>query len=608
MLKRKYKYIGETLVFKEYISDRDLQDALEAQEKCGAKLGKILIGAGKIGAYNFHRELAEHLEMDFVNLQEDECDHILLETEERQTYLELGVIPCKKAGKNIILATSDLTEDVKQWAEQKYKQYSFCLTSPFDIAWSVQKFFAANDDEDARDALWNKDKTCSAKELFSISKPQAFLLLAALATLTVIFLKSAAITFFIAINAFYALTLSCKLLFFITGHIADRKNPPESERPPDANLPIYTFLIPLYKEKPDTIVNLLNSINNMDYPKSKLDVKLIVEADDALTIDTIKCLQPENYIEILPVPYSLPRTKPKACNYALKFARGEYVTIYDAEDRPDPQQLRKVLGIFAESRSDVVCVQARLNYYNRKENMLTRLFAIEYSSWFNYMLPGLQALGIPIPLGGTSNHFPTHVLRDLNGWDPYNVTEDADLGVRLAQYGYKTAIVDSTTLEEAPIGVRSWLRQRSRWIKGYMQTYIVHMRQPLKLLKTLGLKGFLGFLFFIGAPSLVFLTMPIVFALSMLAYMSELIFPDWLLFMALGNLVGGVVLHVIIAMVITVRHKWWDMLVYSLLFPYYWVLHSIASFRALWQLFTKPHFWEKTEHGLSRMLPRITKH
>ena len=183
------------------------------------------------------------------------------------------------------------------------------------------------------------------------------------------------------------------------------------------------------------------------------------------------------------MPDLQPRTKPKALNYALPLARGEYVVIYDAEDRPEPGHLRQALRAFRAGPSNLAAVQARLNLYNTnlyntKENWLTRQFTIEYCALFDGLLPALDRLRLPIPLGGTSNHFRASALRWLMAWDPFNVTEDADLGIRLARYGYRCRMLGSTTYEEAPARPMSWLKQRTRWLKGYMQTWRVHMNHP----------------------------------------------------------------------------------------------------------------------------------
>jgi len=206
-------------------------------------------------------------------------------------------------------------------------------------------------------------------------------------------------------------------------------------------LPVYTILVPMYKES-SVIRRLIENLEQLDYPKFKLDIRLLVEEDDVEAQELLRSLQLPHHYSIIVVPHSKPKTKPKACNYGLIHAKGEYVVIYDAEDRPEPDQLKKVHLAFTRSPESCCCIQAKLNYYNSEQNILTRWFTQEYSMWFDLLLPGLMQLDIPIPLGGTSNHFKTEILKRLNAWDPYNVTEDADLGIRL--YGRKRIVVQET--------------------------------------------------------------------------------------------------------------------------------------------------------------------
>ena len=248
----------------------------------------------------------------------------------------------------------------------------------------------------------------------------------------------------------------------------------------------------MYKEK-YIAERLIRNIDNLDYPKSKLDVRLLLEEDDLDTINLARSLNLPAYYTILVVPHSLPKTKPKACNYGLISARGKYTVIYDAEDKPEPDQLKKVYLAFKRLPEEYVCIQAKLNYYNSKQNLLTKWFTQEYSMWFELLLPGVMQLNIPLPLGGTSNHFKTEELKKIGAWDPFNVTEDVDLGIRLFKEGYKTSIIASRTWEEAANRLPVWINQRSRWLKGYMQTWLVHMRNPFRLLRELGFKSFWGF-------------------------------------------------------------------------------------------------------------------
>jgi len=600
--KQQIKQIGDALVEKNLVSRQDIDAALQLQDQCGEKIGRILLSEGKINSYNFHRELADTLGMRFVDLEDEPCDPVLLEDDERQNYLSLYVVPWKKEGKNIILATSEISPKLKIWADAKYKHYSFIITSSFDVYRTVQKNFAKQDDEDARELLWRESPWKSAKTLFMTPKGRKISLFSFMGLFAFMFVQPIVIGLFFVTNVFYFITLLFKTCFFVLGSFSGKKDKGKNNhRMSDRELPIYTILVPLYKEKSKTITQLAESIKDLDYPKAKLDIKLITEEDDKATIESIKLLKLSNIFEIVKVPFSLPRTKAKACNYALKFSKGEYVTIYDAEDKPDPAQLRDVIATFNDAESDLACVQAKLGFYNKNENLLTRMSAIEYSSWFNFTILGLQYLKMPVPLAGTSNHFKIDVLREVYAWDPYNVSEDADMGLRLAKKGLRMTIIDSTTLEESPVSYSGWIGQRTRWFKGHMQTFAVHIRKPGEMYKDLGFKGFMGFVFSVAAPSVVFLTLPFTLLFMALAYFDGTSFPSWFVEVAVFNFSCAVISHIIIAITVSCHGKWWDMVAYSLAFPFYWVLHVIASFRALWQLITKPHFWHKTEHGLTKL-------
>ncbi|MFT4394643.1 glycosyltransferase family 2 protein [Gordonia lacunae] len=374
----------------------------------------------------------------------------------------------------------------------------------------------------------------------------------------------------------------------------------------DADLPVYTVLLPVYGE-PEIVTNLVAGVGRIDYPADKLDILLVLEEDDQETIDAISRADLDGITPVL-VPPSEPRTKPKACNHAMALPteRSELVTIYDAEDIPDPLQLRKAAAVFAASGPEVGSVQARLGYYNERENLLTRWFAIEYDQWFSYMLPALSASNCVIPLGGTSNHIRTEVLRQVGGWDAYNVTEDADLGIRLARFGYRTVVVDSLTGEEANADVVNWVRQRSRWYKGYLQTFLVHMRNPLSMVRELGLVPALRISnLTAGMPiantlNLLFWTLLLVWFAGKPDFMNS-VFPGpvyylCLLMFTVGNL-ATIMLGVVSA---RTRDKPY-LLGAALLVPGYWFLQSMAAIKSMAQLIYKPSYWEKTVHGLSPM-------
>jgi cellulose synthase/poly-beta-1,6-N-acetylglucosamine synthase-like glycosyltransferase len=372
----------------------------------------------------------------------------------------------------------------------------------------------------------------------------------------------------------------------------------------DRDLPVYSILVPMYKE-PAVLPILAAALRRMDYPRSKLDIKLVLEAGDSETVDAAKALALEASFEIVRVPHSLPKTKPKACNYAIQFARGEYLTIYDAEDKPEPDQLKKAIVAFRKSGANTACIQARLNYFNAEENWLTRMFTLEYSLWFDMFLPALDRLKVPIPLGGTSNHFDLAKLREVGAWDPFNVTEDADLGLRFAAMGYRVGVVNSVTYEEANSHVGNWIRQRSRWIKGYMQTWLVNMRHPIGLIRRVGLKGFFSLHFFVGGGIMAGLGYPFMLVPFLLWSFTrttalEVFFPMPVLLISTVNLLVGNSFLIYLSMLAAAKRHHSSLLASALTVPAYWLLMCIAAYKGLWQLITRPFFWEKTTHGISR--------
>lgn len=398
------------------------------------------------------------------------------------------------------------------------------------------------------------------------------------------------------------------------------KSPPEINFTPTQlrslqkkDLPMYSVLCPLYKEA-HILPAFVESISKMEWPKEKLDVMLLLEEDDEETIASARNMNLPAYVRIVVVPNSQPKTKPKACNYGLHMAKGEYIVIYDAEDIPDPLQLKKAYLAFTTGDQSVRCYQAKLNYHNPHQNLLTRFFTAEYSLWFDVILTGLQTIQTTIPLGGTSNHFRKKDLLALQGWDPFNVTEDCDLGVRLFKNGWKTAIIDSVTLEEANSNWHNWLRQRSRWIKGYMQTYLIHMRHPLDFIRRKGIHALL-FQLTIGGKIAFMIINPIMWLLT-ISYFTlyqfvgptiEEFYPSIVFYMAVTSLIFGNFMFIYYYMIGAAKREHWTLVKWVYLVPFYWLMVSIAAVIALYQLIVKPHYWEKTVHGLHLKKEKLEK-
>jgi cellulose synthase/poly-beta-1,6-N-acetylglucosamine synthase-like glycosyltransferase len=371
----------------------------------------------------------------------------------------------------------------------------------------------------------------------------------------------------------------------------------------DRQLPVYSVLVPLLHEA-NVLADLVRAMEALDYPRAKLDVLLILEESDLETQAALLALGPPPGFRTVIVPDGEPRTKPKALNYALQLARGEYVVVYDAEDRPQPDQLQRALETFRRHAPDLGCVQAQLNIYNARASWFTRQFTVEYSALFDGILPALARLRLPVPLGGTSNHFPREVLAAAGGWDPFNVTEDADLGFRLAREGWRTTVLASTTWEEAPVAFGQWFRQRSRWLKGWMQTYLVHTRRPWRLSAELGVRGALGLHAVMGGLVLSALVHPLFYLLlAWHALAGELLAPaDSLAGAALWtiawiNLVAGYLMSICVGAWSALRRGQPRLALSALFMPLCWLLVSAAAYRALWQLARNPYFWDKTEHG-----------
>ena len=378
--------------------------------------------------------------------------------------------------------------------------------------------------------------------------------------------------------------------------------PPEQAPAPvldDTELPVYTVLLPL-RDEAHMVRQLSNAMRDIDYPPEKLHVLFLVEQRSPETVAAVIGQLHDPRFELLLVPDALPRTKPKALNYALPFVRGEHLVVYDAEDIPEAGQLRRAASTFAV-RPEIDCLQAELVVDNAAESWLTALFAGEYAGQFGLMLPLLARLGLPMPLGGTSNHFRTSALRLIGGWDPFNVTEDADLGVRLARRGLRSDTIDSQTAEEAPIRLQPWLTQRTRWMKGWMQTFIVHNSHPRELLADLGLKGFLGFQIYVGS---LILSGPLhtLFVLSVVlsALFGGIVVDLWFLISCLVFIVGyGGPVALAVAGLWRLQRP--GLIAVQVLLPVYWILHSVAGLRALRELMTRPYFWAKTQHGETRV-------
>lgn len=378
--------------------------------------------------------------------------------------------------------------------------------------------------------------------------------------------------------------------------------PPRARRLRPELLPSYTVLVPLFDEAA-ALPGLVAALDRLDYPRDRLEILLLLEERDAATRTAAAQLALPPWFKILVVPDRLPRTKPKALAFGLYVARGDIVAVYDAEDTPEPLQLKRAAArLFADPR--LGCVQASLVIHNGKAGWLARHFALEYTALFSGLLPQLETWRAPVPLGGTSNHFPRNALLAVGGWDPYNVTEDADLGIRLHRFGYRVGMIASFTTEEAPSSLSTWLPQRTRWMKGWMQTWSAHMRDPVQLLRDCGWRGFLLLQMILGAPLLAALVHPLFYLVVLIDLASGSLWSipasatgQVLWGLAIFNFLAGYLASLVLTCVLARRTGFRLRLSDILGIPIYWLLISLATWRALMQLMINPYMWEKTPHS-----------
>ncbi len=611
---RSYPRLGELLVRHGLLRPEDLQRALELQRHTGSPLGQILISLGLIRRYDLYRFLARQWGLPFLDLLRTHPDPKLIRRSHAELYLREGFIPVRRRGQVYQVAvTRRPTPELERLIRKAlglppHAQVVYYVTTDWDIEQVVRRVFRRDVVNAAVFGLYYRHPWESA---YTVLTPGQFFVLAlgmlALLAGLVWFPYPTLLGLNILVNVAFLAGIVFKFVVSLAGARYEQAEPVTREEVAalrDDELPTYTILVPVYREA-NVIRPLLDTLAQLDYPRDKLEILVLLEEDDVETYEAAKAARPPYNVRFIIIPDAPPKTKPKACNVGLFFARGEYLVIYDAEDRPEPDQLKKAVVAFRKGPPNLAVVQAALNYYNSRENFLTRMFTLEYSFWFDYMLPGLDRLGLPIPLGGTSNHFRTQVLRELGGWDPFNVTEDADLGIRAAAHGYRVSVVNSTTYEEANARVGNWIRQRSRWIKGYMQTTLVHLRAPIQLARRIGWKATLGFLMLIAGTPLTFLAAPPLWLMYVVWLLTQArifdpFFPPPVLYISLFNLLLGNGIAIYLNMLAVFKRRYYDLIPWALLNPVYWVLHSIAAYKALWQLITKPHYWEKTLHGISR--------
>lgn len=604
--------IGDLLLEADLLSREDLEHAIEVAQQSGIRLGEALISTGAVSEEQLGEQLAIQAEMPFVTIRGIDLGRNVAELLPEDFLREYQLIPIsEESDGSVTLAIADPTNRAAQEAAKEAlgRPVQFVGTTRSDVRDALERLYHEQYLDYSAGDLKRRSPNESAYRVLSRPQKWFFIGLSIFVVASVAFFPIPTLTVFMTLSTFFYLAFSGYKFYLIYRALSHTLEVPvtreDVEALDDRELPVYTILVPLYKES-EILPALVAGLSRLDYPLEKLDVKLLLEEDDTETIRVARASNLPSFFDITIVPHGEPKGKPKACNYGLLHARGKYVVIFDAEDIPEPDQLKKVIVAFERSPEHVVCVQAKLNYFNSEQNALTKWFTTEYSTWFDLFLPGLDAAGAPIPLGGTSNHFKLDALRHVGGWDPFNVTEDADLGLRIFKLGGATVVVDSTTYEEANSVVDNWIRQRSRWVKGYIQTYLVHMRNPVLLFKQLGPAGFLSFQLVIGGTFFGFLLNPLLWTLTGIWFATKWeviqeIFPTYVYYMGATSLYVGNFAFAYMNVAGCLRRRYYSLVKWALLSPVYWVLMSIAAWKGFLQLFYRPFYWEKTVHGLSNV-------
>ncbi|MFK7941729.1 MAG: glycosyltransferase [Paracoccaceae bacterium] len=596
--------LGEILLERGAVAEDDLARARAAQPATGARLDEMLIAHGWATEAAVTEGLARQWSMGYADLAADPPDPKAYDPTQLDLLLEYRVVPWRRIGAMVSYAIAEPARaaDALDALRPSHGMAFVAAASPRQVDQALTDLAGPQLAERAalRTPSEHSVRSLDVHRKIGIGLFFAALLTAGLAPLTML-------TALAAVLLLLSLTTTATRLaaMICSGRDLPVTAPPVdtvrlSERRP---LPKISILVPLYDEA-GMIPKLVAGLSELDYPRERLDIKLLLEADDQATQDATLDLPP--WITTLVVPDGQPRTKPRAMNVALDFCDGDIVGIFDAEDRPDPDQLSRVASFLTNAPPEIACVQCQLSWFNARETWITRCFQIEYGIWFDVLLRGWQWLGLPVPLGGTSVYFRRRVLRNLGGWDAHNVTEDADLGMRLVRHGFRTAVIPSTTEEEANTAMLPWIRQRSRWLKGFMMTWLCHMRAPVRVWREMGPLGFLGLnVLFLGG-AITYLAMPLFWvALFMTAFTGQSVFggalPEGAGLLLGSTLAFGQVVMVACAGLAMRRRGALDLLWVVPTLPIYWTLGAIAAWKAIIEIATAPFYWDKTRHGVSKV-------
>ncbi len=596
--------LGRYLVENGVITQDRLVQALQIQARLAAPLGEILVSHGWANKADIQTALAQQYRIQRADLTMQPPDSRFCDLMPREFWLRHQVIPWLQLGSVVMVATAhpDKFRDMCAGLDQEFPDCIPILASEDQIDAAIARRYA---DTMAQAASTRTDARFSCRTWTDWHR-----LLAAGLALGVLAGVAMAPTW--GLSVFGALAVLTLLLFSMLkfmGFVAHLLSHSHLTAPKaagtrldeTAQLPKVSVMVPLFKER-EIASALIKRLNRLTYPKTLLDVVLVLEEHDEVTRQTLAETTLPNWMRVIVVPaHGGLTTKPRAMNYALDFCRGDIIGVWDAEDAPAPDQIEQVVSKFAGAAPDVVCLQGILDYYNPRTNWRARCFTIEYSSWFRVVLPGIARLGLVVPLGGTTLFIRRKTLEDLGGWDAHNVTEDADLGVRLCRAGLRTELIDTVTYEEANCRAWPWVRQRSRWLKGFMVTYLVHMRDPAALWSDLGAWRFFGFqAFFLGTLGQ-FLLAPLLWSFWLIllgvSHPAEQLVPSGVINAASAVFILTEILAICIGVVAVSSARRRFLIGWVPTMMLYYPLGVLAAYKAAFELVFRPFFWDKTQHG-----------
>jgi cellulose synthase/poly-beta-1,6-N-acetylglucosamine synthase-like glycosyltransferase len=570
--------------------------ALRLHKARGGRLADILLARGLLSEDQLFHILSEIWEVALFTAHSPTIDPRLIDAFGAVNCLALHLLPCRVIGDGTLVATAH-PEDFHRHRPRLEQVFGpvLMVLAPRNVIEAA--LLSARGAGLARLAETRvpESESCRSYRAEAVRLPVAVLGLIALIATTVwpawVMLGFVGVAL-VAGVAFTGLKLAA--LFGALRH-RDEPSPPLIVR-----LPIVSMMVALYRES-NIAPRLVKRLGKLDYPQELLDVLLVVEAEDHLTRQALERADLPGWMRIVVVPDGSVKTKPRALNFALDQCRGSIVGVYDAEDAPEPDQIRKVVDRFHARGPDLACLQGRLDFYNPRINWISRCFTIEYAAWFRLLLPGIERLGLAVPLGGTTLFFRRAALETLGRWDAHNVTEDADLGMRIARRGYRTELIDTTTFEEATCRPKSWVKQRSRWIKGFMMTWLTHMRDPCLLWRELGPRKFIGFQLLLAGSVLHALLAPVLWTFWALAlglpHPVQSILSDagiMALIFSFFAVEVGLIAFGIVGMRRT-GHGLSPLWVPTMIL--YYPLATLAAYKAAWEMLVQPFYWDKTTHG-----------